>query len=245
MIGFFKKILKCVYFFIKETKTSGGGKYLFIHEPKSRDLVIVFSGFSEIRSYQYIMSLKNVKINKLFIADMWGYNGEGNKGSYYWYHLGTIKPEIETSKIIENFLLNKYKKIYMIGSSKGGTAAIYYGLKYNTDVIISAACQFNVGKYLSDKDTIIEGMMGVDNRIESVRILDNKMRGIISCTQSRKMKIILFYSKEEHTYKDDIVDLINELRIHNYDFYEVVSSFKYHSEVGVYFSEYLSNYFNS
>lgn len=176
---------------------------------------------------------------------MWGYNGKGNKGSYYWYHDGNNKPEIETSKIIESFLSKSYDKIYMLGSSKGGSAAIYYGLKYNVDVVISAACQYNVGNYLSSYDRILYGMMGNIEKKEAIKILNNKLRNTLQTCQKDKINIILYYSKLEHTYEDDIIDLLSDLKIYNYNFTEVIEEFRQHSEVGIYFAKYLTDFFRN
>lgn len=56
----------------------------------------------------------------------------------------------------------KYKRTYYAGSSKGGTAAIYYGVKNNATAVFSGACQYNLGTYLSiDKHRdIFQSMMG-------------------------------------------------------------------------------------
>lgn len=239
----YKKILYKLFLCLKEKRLKDGGKYLLLKDNSSTDLIIVFSGFSETRNYQYMRSLKKAKINKLFIADMWGYDGVGNKGSYYWFHNGTALPETQTSKIIEDVLSKKsYRNIYMAGSSKGGTCAIYYGLKYKVKKVFAGACQYNVGNYLKLYPNILHGMMGrEDDAI--VKLLNNKCRDQIVANKGCNTQICLLYSKEEHTYEDDIVDLIADLKNYQYDVSLEERNFSDHSDIGIHFSNYLKDLF--
>lgn len=232
-----------MFLYIKECRIKGGGKYLFLRDSSSSDLIIIFSGFSENRNYQYMRSLKDAKINKLFIADMWGYDGEGNKGSYYWFHNGAVLPETQTSKIIAEILRkNSYRNIFMAGSSKGGTCAIYYGLKFKVTKVYAGACQYNVGNYLRSYPNILYGMMGsVDAAV--VNLLNNKCRDQIVANKGCGTQICVMYSKEEHTYKDDIVDLLNDLKTNQYDITLEERFFTDHSDIGIHFSVFLKGLF--
>lgn len=55
------------------------GKLKYIYERNgSEELIIMFSGFGTVRRYNYMKTLAQSKIDKLFILDVFGY-----KGSYY------------------------------------------------------------------------------------------------------------------------------------------------------------------
>ena len=61
----------------------------------------------------------------LFILDDFGY-----RGSYYWYENGSDKPRLLVEGLVSDVMRKgKYKSLITIGSSKGGTCAIYFGLK--------------------------------------------------------------------------------------------------------------------
>lgn len=75
------------------------GKLKYLYEQNGSDeLIIVFSGFgSSIRKYNYMKTLKDSKIDKLFILDVWGY-----RGSYYWFEKGHDEPNRLVSRLMES-----------------------------------------------------------------------------------------------------------------------------------------------
>lgn len=73
------------------------GKLRYIHERNNSDeLIIVFSGFGTVRKYNYMKTLSQSTIDKLFILDNFGY-----RGSYYWFEKGKDFPNVLVSKLIE------------------------------------------------------------------------------------------------------------------------------------------------
>lgn len=135
-----------------------------------------------------------------------------------------------------------YKNLIMIGSSKGGTCAIYFGLKLNANHIFSGAPQYYVGSYLSihKKDAFIS-MMGDSALKDKQRILDIKLKKCIMQTSSENTTIHLLYSKNEHTYNDDVVHLISALDTYNIKHIDKEEQFTDHSLVGLYFSRWIKN----
>ena len=159
-------------------------------------LIIVFSAFSNDKpKYNYINTLSTYDCNKLYILDNYG-----SKGTYYLGLNGSL--EIETAvmslicKIIsENNI--KFKNIISVGSSKGGSAALYYGMKYNFGNIIIGAPQYKIGTYLCDLSikTYAEEIFGdrsIANRIK----YDNLIRLI----SNNKSKIYLLTSDGDNQY---------------------------------------------
>lgn len=238
-----KVFLSKVYFACKEKKYKRRLKYLFYNN-NSDTLLIIFSAFSETnnRSYNYVRSLSNLRFDKLYILDVWGY-----KGSYYLFENGCKSPEIDVTLFIkEKMSKKKYGHVYTAGTSKGGTAAIYYGLKFNVEKIFAGACQYNLGTYLYTPNhmEIFKAMMGNDAGEEEVRKLNEVMRGHIRDHSGVKTIIYLIYSKNEHTYKDDIVGLLQQLKSYNYKIIEVEYNFSNHNDVGIYFKNYIRQYFS-
>lgn len=222
-----------VYLVIKEKKYAGRLKYLY-EKHSSDTLIVVFSGFADKPVYNYIRTLNNVKADKMFILDDFGY-----KGSYYWYENGHDYPmTLANSLIMCKLIRGGYKRLITLGSSKGGTCAIYFGLKFGASDIFSGACQYRVGTYLNadDRVPVFLAMMGTDAGEKEQAILDAKMPELINSCGNSTSIVHLLYSKEEHTYHDDIQYLIKDLDANKIKHIDKVEHFTDHGEVGKYFS---------
>lgn len=215
-------------------------KYLYYNH-NSDELVVVFSGFpsTNIRKYNYVKTLKGAKVDQLFLLDVWGY-----RGSYHLRENGKDYPEVMTIELI-NFIKSKkkYKKIVVIGSSKGGTCAIYFGLKIGCNEIISGACQYNLGTYLSDYPEIFKPMMGSDFNAKDIRNLNEIMPNILRENSRCQTLIHLIYSTEEVTFTKETVDLLKQIKSCNIPFKEKIFDFREHDMIGPVFISYLQDYF--
>ena len=213
-------------------------KYLFLPQ-KSDTLLIVFSGFTgDVRRYNYVSSFRKLEVNKLYILDSWGY-----QGSYYWMDMGDTYPERMVNELINTIVEdNGIKRIITCGSSKGGSAAIYFGLINNASYIFSGACQFLVGTYLGREEhsKILEGMIGDLDKEKMISILDHKISDVIS-KHRESTAIHLFYSTEELTYERQIIPLKSCLDHYGIKYNEKIELFKDHAEVGNFFPIYVCN----
>ena len=140
-------------------------KYLF-KPGQTKKLLVIFSGFNSPEntrqlSYNYIRTLSGLNCNKLYILD-----SPEPRGSYY---IGNINEKNQEKSVIS--LINHYMEtlnldhsdIISCGSSKGGTAAIYFGYKYSFSDIIAGGPQIYVSKYLEMFDhtkSTLEFMIG-------------------------------------------------------------------------------------
>jgi hypothetical protein len=210
----------------------------------SQYLIVVFSGFSKMGfppRYNYMETLKSVDAMQLFILDNTGYN---KAGSYYLGENGYFFVPEQICELISNIKQKHCKsKVIACGSSKGGSAAVYYGLKINAEAIIIGAPQYWIGTYLNT-DTykpVLEKMLGTTAN-EGIARLDDLLKNEIR-KQAYKDKKPIFYihfSPGEHTYREHIADLIAELELNRYTC-ELDNAYTYeeHSTVGQYFKEYL------
>ncbi|MFB4473891.1 hypothetical protein ACDI16_13290 [Oceanobacillus caeni] len=143
-------------YIIKNEKTLNSAKdikYLFMpSKTQSNYLIVTFSGFNGQEalgvpaSYNYTKILSKIDCNRLFILD--DYDG------HPCYYLGKNKYldyEVSVASLIYS-IANKcnipYKNIITCGSSKGGTAAVYIGIKYGFGHILAGGFQIKVGDYL-------------------------------------------------------------------------------------------------
>ena len=235
----FKSFVYSSFIKLKEKSFGECLKYLYFSNT-SDTLYIIFNGFQEgnVRLYNYVRALQKSKADRLYILDVWGY-----KGSYYLFENGSDTPCKNTLALL-NHILQKghYKHIYSIGSSKGGTAAIYFGLIINASVIIAGACQYNIGNYLTKPEhyEIFRAMMGVNAGNEEREKLNSIMPSHLQKYKDKSSPIIhLLYSKNEHTYQDDIIDLLDKLNECGYRVLEKQYDFSEHNDIGIYFKKYL------
>ena len=235
-----KSILMRIYFAVNEKTFQGRVKYLF-QRNRSKTLAIVFSGFpgNEKPVYNYVKTLKSWKADKLFILDDFAY-----RGSYYWYQNGSNGP-IKYVQSLINQLINKggYNKIITLGSSKGGTCAIYFGLTSKANDVYAAACQYYIGKYLNTDEhkRTFQSMMGADAGDAEQKKLDSMMPNILQANANSHTHIHLMYSKDEHTYQEHIADLIKDLDKNGIEHTDKIESFKEHREVGRFFIPWIKN----
>lgn len=237
----FKKSLKRFgnkVFFLLFTKRFKNRLSYYFRSNNSNTLIIVFSAFASKPSYNYVKTLKDLNFDQLFILDDFGY-----KGSYYWYENGDDYPRTLTESLISKFInRGGYKRLITAGSSKGGTCAIYFGLKYHATHIFAGACQYLVGNYLYTECNREKfyGMMGRDNEEENRAILNNMVSNEIKKEKGNNdLHFHLLYSNKEHTYEDDIIPLIEDLKKYKMTYDEEICDFDDHSDVGKFFGPYL------
>ena len=236
-----KNILLSMYIKIIEKRYSVDGKevkYVFQHEPDSKKLIVIFSAFpgGEKPSYNYIRTLKDLKENKLFILDDFGY-----KGSYYLMEHGNEYVLSLCLKLIESIRSRVEAQIIITcGSSKGGTAALLYGLKLGVKYVCIGAPQYYIGKYLNDERhiKILQSMLPSNYTKQDIEALNEVLQHSIRICNNKPI-IYIHYSKNEHTYKEHIRDMITALRLNDFSIYENIENYENHKDVAIYYPPYL------
>ncbi len=109
---------------------------------KSNKLIVIFSSCTRpgIKArYNYMNTLKYTKANQLFILDDYG---EDQRGVYYLGLNQDFKIQKATKSLID-YIVDKdnISEIDFVGSSKGGYAALLFGLDYPNARIITGAPQ--------------------------------------------------------------------------------------------------------
>ncbi len=214
-------------------------RYIYERHYNSESLVVVFSGFSapdEPARFNYIRTLLPLKINKLFILDDFGYQ---NRGSYY------LTGRQEKNNLQEEIcsLITKYserRKLITAGSSKGGTAALLYGLQCRADAVIVGAPQYHIGTYLTDPDhlKVLEGICG-NTTAASVQKLDALLPDQIQ-QASTSTTVFIHCSVREHTFEDHVKDLLFDLKNRGFTvFQDLNDSYSDHAQVGQYYAAFL------
>lgn len=218
-------------------------KYLLECNKESNDILIVFTACTkegQKARYNYVRTLEEFSCNKLFILDDFGFDGRGA------YYLGKDK-DFAISKDVEILIdkickkVNAKKEIY-IGSSKGGYAALYFGISRKNTTMIVGAPQYRLGKYLSipNHKSILTYIMG-DESIESIEKLNVLMENRLNENNKENNTIYLHYSTEEETFKSDISPLIEKLNSLSVKTVYDINNYKNHADLTNYFPKYIKD----
>ena len=220
-------------------------RYLYKNN-KSDMLCIVVSAFpqkNQMPSYNLVKTLwgKFNEGNLLYICDDMVNIPTG--GSYYIGCGGDYWGMDAIESLISSVIIKSgAKKVIGIGSSKAGTAALMFGLKMKFDYLIVGACQYKIGSYLNcnyHTKTLKEltGMSEVTH--EAILRLDSYLPQIISNNKGTATKIYFHYSDSEHTYKEQIEELLLDLYKNDYEIVEDLHHYEHHDEVSRIFPAFL------
>lgn len=219
-------------------------KYILFPNKKTKKLLIVFSsypGISRKARYNYIFTFRKLPVSRLYILDNFGFE---KKGAYYLGEDGNFHIENAVYELIEKVrkeLKIKKENVVTCGSSKGGFAAIYFECKYNYGASIVGAPQILLGDYLSSPThkPILKHIMGSADSEDKTFL--NKLLFETILTKSSPPSIKVHVSKNEKTYQNHIIPLVefsleNKINVlFSYGFY------KKHHQVGTYFPKFLIN----
>jgi hypothetical protein len=222
-------------------------KYI-LEKNNSDELIIVFSACTRqgIKArYNYNRTLKDVKANKLFILDDFGYDG---RGAYYLGHNNDYKIEKLCKRLINELKikLNVKKTIY-VGSSKGGYAALLFGLPDKGSTIIAGAPQYKLGDYLNSeayRENCLKYIVGEEINDNKIDFLNNLLHKEILSFKDNNNKIYLHYSIEEHTYKEHVKYLLQDLKRESINCNSDIARYKDHGDISLYFPKYLITIIN-
>lgn len=221
-------------------------KYMYQPCKGSNRLLVVFSACTRPgipARYNYMRTLKDVPVNRLFILDDFG---EDHRGGYYLGAYPDFEMEKAAKALIDSFLKRpEIKKICFGGSSKGGWAALNFGVQYAGRglgaEIITGAPQFWLGTYLHAPGGLVT-LHSIASSTDDVvvqkasDVLDTYLKKHIEANRAAdEQQVYIHYSTQEHTYKDHIKDLLEVLYSQGYKLVEDVRSYSDHGDVSLYF----------
>lgn len=203
---------------IEKKVVIGGVEISYMRKPARYDtkhLVVIFSGFSGNGkpAYNYHNTLSDCPAEVVWIQDYF-FGGE----SYYLCAKGrfNIEPVVYgfISSILQELKLD-VSDCTLLGSSKGGSAALYYGFKYNFGNIIASVPQFHIGSYVEEDwpyalRHMTEGLSECE-----VRDVQDKLDGMISeavKTSDLQKNVYLISSLADVQYETEVSRNIQQLR---------------------------------
>ena len=219
-------------------------RYMFF-PAKSDILVIGFQACNDAGSrYNYVTTLRSCKVNCLFIKDDFGPDGFGD---YYLGCNGTYSVEDAVMELIGNYIYSlSPKRLIFAGSSKGGYAALNFGLRFPHAEIIVAAPQYRLGDYLWGNHgdgrfaSTVEEILGEPASPDGISILNRRLARIIQNDLfADTQRVYIHYSVKEHTYPEHIQYLLQDLEKKGIYVERDEKDYPNHGDLKYYFPEYL------
>lgn len=219
--------------------------YLFEKGAKSSPfLLVAFQAVPTVKDgkpiklYNYTKFLKDINVHRLFIEDTCG-----EFGCYYLCNDMNFEVEETVVELIES-IIKKYKikkeNVITFGSSKGGSAALYYGMKYGFGHIISGAPQTKIATYLNHcRPEMLQYMIGEDLAKERITKIDSLILKQVKPTCTTKVNLLT--SEKDAQYKTHIVPLIKAFNKAGTDANVVFESgIEKHRDIATYFPNFLT-----
>lgn len=217
-------------------------KYILKKVKQADVLVVVFSSCTRkgIRArYNYLRTLSDVKAYQLFILDDYAAD---HRGSYYLGKNLDFSEEKATKSLIDRMVEEcNVQKIILCGSSKGGYAALNFGLQIPDSYIVAGGPQYYLHTYLKDSGNM-EALIHIMGEADSDKgeLLEYYLKNRIEANkETHTQHIYLHYSNAEHTYHEHIKYLLMDLRGCGYQITEDVGSYTNHSDISYYFPDFL------
>lgn len=223
-------------------------KYLF-EKMQSDAVVFVFSSCTRAgikARYNYVRTLKRINADKMFVLDDGGNDARGV--FYLGENMDFLMERAVESLIKKTISEGRYKKIIFAGSSKGGYAAINFGIRIPGSTIIAGAPQYRLGDYLMDQNNRLEqtlisitGNGYLDADEETLEKLNHHLRvKILDAVRNNKENhIYLHYSEAEHTYSEHIKFMLLDLETGNFSTKKEILYYENHSDISLYFPDFL------
>lgn len=208
-------------------------KYLFKKRKyDNNSMIVVFSGFGASGNFTY--DFKNV-LNEIHSSVLWIKDDFYGNAAYYYSLNGQ-----EIHSVINDFILDIAQKnnienenIILSGFSKGGSAALFYGLKYDYNKIITTVPQIEIGTYCKKShQDILFHMLGENYKSAQFDALNLSIKEAVIKSDSNK-NIYFLTSKADEQYKSQVEPFLDQFyRFSNFNlFYSESILVRTHNQV--------------
>ncbi|GAA3290633.1 hypothetical protein GCM10020295_05530 [Streptomyces cinereospinus] len=194
-----------------------------------RRLLVVFSSVGS--KYGFGNALESVKCNILRIRDHF----DGG-ASYYVARNMDFSVTDSIQALIEDHMRRlrvTRDEVTLLGASKGGSAALYYGLKYDYKNIVASTPQYFLGSYSKGHGQLGDAVLGEGQPDENVAVMDAVMKDLLDKDTDLKRNVYLVSSPGDYQYEQEVRHYLPALREYeNFNFLFVESpTVRRHDEV--------------
>ncbi|MEF7562421.1 hypothetical protein V4V35_05415 [Bacillus infantis] len=234
-----------------ETISEEGLKYIYLHEENSPFLIVVFQAMAKTPGYNYIKTLDEFPVSKLFIKDDYGPDPTGAT-----YYLGEAKNLTIASKVqdlIERIRFhNRLEKDRVIcaGSSKGGYASIFHSFLGGYGFAVAGGPQIYLGDYLGKNLKNLEsvstpvfqyitGGLSEEDKSWANELMTGMIADKLAASMTRP-QIMIHVGKGEPHYEAHVRPFSEFLAAKGYEYFELdLGNYDTHKELAMHFPIFL------
>ena len=228
---------------IEKSFVYNGETIHYLHYKKKSDFLLVcFSAYNDNGPrYDYVTSLSKYPLNRLYIKD----DFVEKTGNYYLGRNGNYSIEDAVFHLIEKIKEEDCpKKLIFIGSSKGGYAALNFGIRFKNASVIVAAPQYKLGDYMYNTAKkfrpALEDIVGMPVTEEKIRNLNQRLSGKIN--DDKEILTQSFYihcSSNDRTYEKHVKYLLEDLAVKEAKVHFDLAAYEGHDTLKYHFPKYL------
>ncbi|MFD4973377.1 hypothetical protein [Streptomyces sp. NPDC058424] len=194
-----------------------------------RHLLVVFSSVGS--KYGFGTMLEQVQCNILRIRDHFD-----GAASYYVARNMDFSVSDSIQALIQSYVKRlriSRDEVTLLGASKGASAAIYYGVKYDYKNIIASTPQYFLGSYSKGHAQLGDAVLGEGQSDENVAIMDAVMPEVLSKETDFDRNIYVVSSPGDYQYEAEVKHYLPALqKYENFNFLFVESpTVRRHDEV--------------
>lgn len=206
-------------------------------------LVVVFSAYASglKPTYNYVRTLwGHTDAHLLFIRD--DFINLPSGGGYYIGKNGDDRGLQAVQTLIRQIRQKSgATRLFGIGSSKGGTAALLFGTLLPFDTVIIGAPQYYIGTYMQehkpDSFALLTGR-DVPSPQDIARYDAIVPHAVRECTAPPR--VYIHYSSKEHTYAEHIADMLQDMKQYGFCVTEDKADYEKHTDVYLHYIPYMT-----
>ena len=189
-----------------------------------KHLIFVFSGFLNKTpgNYDFINAMSDCPAEVIWINDSFD--------NMYTYYL-CVNMDFKIEEAIKEFMMQKiqernlsYSQVTTTGYSKGGSAALYYGLSMGIKNIVTTVPQMKIGSYVANNwKEVASHMMGEDYQNAHINYLDKLLVKTLKQEKDFNRNIYLLTSESDIQYNTEIRPYLEDFA--KYDNFNLMKSF--------------------
>ena len=188
--------------------------YLLYRKPESRVLVVVLQAFHpDGHRYNYLATLTGIKANRLYIKDDFA----PYTGNFYLGREGRFNQEADVHTLIQKIAEQcQAEKLIFVGSSKGGSAAVNFGIEYPGSSMIVAAPMYHTGSWMWDTkkfNPALTDVLGGSITAEKIAMLDRRLPDKVKADPyAKSQKLFIHCSLKDKTYENHVIDMLADMK---------------------------------
>lgn len=215
--------------------------YLFYPRKKSRTLVVILQAYHpEGTRYNYVSTLQGINASRLYIKD----DFTPRTGSFYLGRNGTFSIEAGVHRLIRQTADQcKAEKMIFVGSSKGGAAAVNFGVEYPGAAMIVAAPMYYLGTYMlktTKFNPALEDAVGPPVTEEKIAALNDRIPAKIRADRfAATQRAYIHCSVNDNTYQRHVKGMMADMEKAGMEIVPDIADYEGHETLKYYFPDFL------